>query len=149
MFPSAFNKMVDCAVAARIHHGGRAPTSRVFAALVLLLVGSAAVRAEMPIVVDPIQVMVLGTYHFGNPGHDEHNTTADDVRSPRRQAELAAVARVLAEFHPTHVMVEEEIDTPDLAVPAYQHFATSDLARERNEIVQIGFRLAHVSGAHS
>jgi hypothetical protein len=112
---------------------------------VLALVVASAARAETPVAADPIQVIVLGTYHFGNPGLDQHNMTADDVRTPRRQAELAAVARALAEFHPTHVMVEMQFDTPDLAVSAYQRFEPADLAGERNEIVQIAFRLAHVA----
>ncbi len=36
---------------------------------------SAAGRAE---------VLVLGTYHMANPGHDIHNMQADDVLAPRR-----------------------------------------------------------------
>src|SRR4051812_37581346 len=34
----------------------------------------------------PIQVMILGVYHFGNPGRDLHNVQAEDVTTPRRQA---------------------------------------------------------------
>ena len=40
----------------------------------------------------PIQVMVLGTYHFGNPGLDLHNMKVDSVLTSARQAELADVA---------------------------------------------------------
>ena len=36
---------------------------------------------------DPIEVMVLGTYHMGNPGRDLVNVRADDVTAPKRQAE--------------------------------------------------------------
>ena len=96
--------------------------------------------------VAPIEVMVLGTYHFANPGRDLHNITADDVLSPRRQAELAAVVEALAGFRPTRVTVERQVDTPDLAVPAYSAFIAADLGRERSEVVQIGFRLARAAG---
>jgi len=54
----------------------------------------------------PVQVMVLGTYHMDNPGLDLHNARADDVLTPRRQAELAAVAEALAAFKPTVIAIE-------------------------------------------
>ena len=41
---------------------------------------------------NPVQIMVLGTYHFGNPGLDLVNTEADDVLLPKRQAELEKLA---------------------------------------------------------
>ena len=43
-----------------------------------------------------IQVMVLGTYHFDNPGQDLHNMKVDSVLTPAKQAELADVASRLA-----------------------------------------------------
>ncbi|SNS09371.1 hypothetical protein SAMN06295912_101301 [Sphingomonas laterariae] len=95
---------------------------------------------------EPVQVMVLGVYHFANPGLDLHNARADDPLTPRRQSELAAVTRALLAFRPTHVMVEARPATADLSVPAYRDFTPDMLARDRNEIVQIGYRLAHAAG---
>jgi hypothetical protein len=43
-----------------------------------------------------VRVLILGTYHFGNPGHDLHNMKVDDVRTPAKQMELADVAARLA-----------------------------------------------------
>ena len=94
----------------------------------------------------PTQVMVLGTYHFGNPGQDVHNARVDSVLTPRRQAELAALARALAEFKPTHVMVEQESPLPGLVVASYQTFNDEALASRANEVVQIGFRVARLAG---
>ena len=45
---------------------------------------------------EAIQVMILGSYHMGNPGQDLHNVKVDDVRTPAKQAELADVAARLA-----------------------------------------------------
>ena len=39
----------------------------------------------------PVQVMVLGSYHFGNPGRDKVNAHVDDVTTPQRQRELEAL----------------------------------------------------------
>lgn len=92
---------------------------------------------------DPVQVMVLGTYHFANPGRDIVNFRADDVLQPRRQAELQALARALAEFRPTKVMVERQVKTPDLVDPNYAKFTPAELTKNRNERAQIGYRVAH------
>ncbi|PEQ11478.1 hypothetical protein B2G71_16735 [Novosphingobium sp. PC22D] len=93
-----------------------------------------------------VTVMVVGTYHFANPGRDMVNIAADDVLAPRRQAELAALARVLAEWKPDRIAVEYQSGEPDLSVPAYARFTEADLATQRNETVQIGYRLARRLG---
>jgi hypothetical protein len=113
------------------------------AAIVAALLPVAAVAADAPA---PVQVMVLGTYHFGNPGLDLNNVKVDSVLTPARQAELAAVARALAEFKPTHVMVEMQSDAPDFAVAEYARFNDAMLASQANEIVQIGYRTARTAG---
>ncbi len=94
----------------------------------------------------PVEIMVLGAYHFDSPGLDVRNISADDVTSPRRQAELAALADSLARFAPTKVMVEAEGKGPDFDVPAYRTFTPQQLASEHSETVQIGFRVAHRMG---
>lgn len=94
----------------------------------------------------PIQVMVLGTYHMGNPGRDVHNMTAEDVRSPRRQQELETLAAALAEFRPTKIMIEKETEGPGFSVADYAAFTPATLAESRDERVQIGYRLARKLG---
>lgn len=105
--------------------------------------GAGAAEAQ---VAKPVEVMVLGTYHFGNPGLDLNNMKADDVTKPARQAELKAIAAALAEFRPTKILVEAQPKTPDLSDPAYARFTPAMLASDRNETVQIGYRLAHRLG---
>lgn len=93
----------------------------------------------------PVQVMILETYHFANPGLDLAGLEVDDVLAPRRQAEIADVVDSLADWAPTRIVVEDEADPPTLALPA---FASADalLKTSRNESVQIGFRLARQLG---
>ena len=67
-----------------------------------------------------VQVVVLGTYHFGDPGQDLHNMQVDDVRTPAKQAELAAVAARLAKFQPTKIAVEALSGRPDLSYARYE-----------------------------
>lgn len=94
----------------------------------------------------PIQIMVLGVYHFDNPGQDLHNSKVDDVLAPRRQAELADVAARLAKFKPTKIAVEAEVDASDARYAKYRAFVPADLAKNRDERVQVGFRVARRVG---
>jgi len=68
--------------------------------------------AQTPASSAPAQVMMLGTYHFGNPGQDLHNMKADNVLTPKKQAELADVAARLARFKPTEIAVEPLPNAP-------------------------------------
>ena len=95
----------------------------------------------------PVQVMILGTYHFGNPGQDIHNVQVDDVLTPQRQAQIAQVLNGLARFKPNRVAVEVRADgEPTHTVPAYRQFRGGLAPARRNEIDQIGYRLAQQLG---
>ena len=101
-------------------------------AAAVLLVSLAAPVAAAPA---PVEVMVLGTYHFGNPGLDLNNMKVDSVLTPKRQAELDRVAKALATFKPTRVMVEMQSEAPEFAVAEYRRFDDAMLAAQANEIV--------------
>lgn len=93
---------------------------------------------------EPVQVMVLGTYHFDSPGLDIYNPKIDDVLKPQRQRELEAIAAAMAEFRPTKIMLERA--SPDLIDPKYAAFAPAALLKQRDERVQIGYRIARRLG---
>ena len=89
------------------------------------------------------EVMILGTYHMSNPGRDLHNLKADDVLVDKRQRELAAVAEALAKFKPTLVTVEAgTANGAPAKLAKYHDYLAGTLPESRNEIVQIGYRLA-------
>lgn len=90
------------------------------------------------------EILVLGTYHMANPGHDIHNMQADDVLAPRRQQEIAQLVDVLKRFHPTSVAVEADPDGP--RPQQYADYLAGNHTLSRNEIEQIGFRLARELG---
>jgi len=91
------------------------------------------------------QVLVLGVYHMSNPGRDIFNTHADDVLAPKRQAEIAQLIEVLKRFQPTKIAVEA--DPGDERVPkSYAEYLAGRHELTRNEIEQIGFRLAKELG---
>jgi hypothetical protein len=94
---------------------------------------------------EPVQVMVLGMYHFANPGLDVVKFNVDGVLAPKRQAEIADLVDSLAEWAPTKIAVESEAAPPTLALPAFSQ-TDALLKTTRNESVQIGFRLARQLG---
>lgn len=87
------------------------------------------------------EILVVGTYHMANPGHDIFNATADDVLSPKRQAEIAELLTVLMKFRPTKIAVESTV-YDDTRKKQYADYLAGKHALTRNEIEQVGFRMA-------
>jgi len=114
---------------------------RALALLVPALLFAAPVAGEPAA---PITVMVIGTFHWSNPDRDMHNVTVDDVLAAGRQAEIAAMADGLSRFRPTQIMVEWP---SDIVTQRYADYAKGTLKPSRNEVVQLGFRLARANGA--
>lgn len=92
---------------------------------------------------EPIKVMIVGMVHLNNPGQDEMNISVDDVLTGKRQAEIAAVNEGLARFAPTKIAVEWP---QDITAERYARYLAGTLEPSRNEVVQIGFRLAKTMG---
>src|SRR5688572_21267643 len=91
------------------------------------------------------EVLVLGTYHMNNPGRDIFNTQADDVLAPKRQAEIAQVIEVLKRFQPTKIAVERNAGDERIRKD-YAAYLAGTHQLTRNEIEQLGFRLAKELG---
>lgn len=103
-----------------------------------LLFASLAAAAE-----PPARVLLLGTWHFANPGLDLHNTRSVDVLEAPAQAQIAALVDRLAQFAPDRVFVEWPAEITDQRYTAY---LADELPVSRNEVVQLGFRLARRQG---
>ena len=120
----------------------RAPLS-LAAALILSVTG---LRAQAPPVPAEdsaaIRVMVLGTYHFANPGQDVINVEAADLTTPAKQAEIRAVADALVRFGPTKVALEYPRDRGQALDSVYRAYRRGSHELTPNERQQFGFRVA-------
>ncbi|TAF64588.1 MAG: hypothetical protein EAZ55_11040 [Cytophagales bacterium] len=89
-----------------------------------------------------VKVTVLGVAHFDNPGQDVMNLKFDDVLAEKRQKEIQLVAEKLKEFQPTKIMVEVPPSYQNQIDQKYQAYLANNTTLNRNEVQQIGFRLA-------
>jgi len=105
-----------------------------FAGLALLFLSAASDAADAP-----VRVMIVGGFHMNSPGRDLHNVQVDDMLTPARQAQIAAVTDGLALFKPTAVAAEWPAD---IAAQRYADYRAGKLPPSHNEVVQLGFRLA-------
>ena len=121
-----------------------------FLVLSALCVAAACVSApeggSAPAEPQVVQVMVVGAFHMGNPGRDLANAEIENMLTEHRQAELAAVAEALAEFHPTAVAVERVTEPPAYTDPGFEAFVPKNLEEDADERFQIAYRLAALSG---
>lgn len=111
---------------------------------VLVLATTIAAAHEPP--QGKASVMLLGTFHFANPGLDVVKSEVVDVTTPDNQSYLEGLAKRLAAFRPTDVLVECDPATQarqDAAFAAYREGAAT---LRVNETQQIGFRVANAAG---
>jgi hypothetical protein len=105
-----------------------------------------AALAQAPAAPDPARVLILGTYHFANPGLDVIQTQVADVLAPAKQAEIAAVVEALSRFRPTRVVVEQLPSTAPGLDSLFAAYREGRHTLGRNETEQLGFRLAAAHG---
>jgi len=110
-----------------------------------LLLGLARVSPSVaqtpPVQPPPVQVMILGVFHFANPNADYAKFQGIDVLTPARQAEIAQVATQLGRFRPTKIAIERVPAEADSINDDYRRYLTGAFALTRNEVHQLGFRL--------
>ena len=54
----------------------------------------------------PVEILLLGTFHFDNPGLDVAQFKNANILSPERQAEIRTVVEKLKKFNPDKLFIE-------------------------------------------
>ena len=116
-----------------------------FAGCASLLLSKSAV-AQAPGTAPPARVMLLGLFHFDNPGLDAVRYTPLDVTQSAPQAYLEGLADRLAGFAPTRVLLEYREPSDATINERYARYRSGQFELPRNEIYQIGFRVARRVG---
>jgi hypothetical protein len=100
-------------------------------------------------------LLLLGTFHFHNPGADLAKTKTFEVTTPKPQAELAVMAQKISAFNPSKIFVEwpvnEQAELDELYAAylqeGYEQYIRTKYPKPaqqgfylKNEIVQLAFR---------
>jgi len=101
----------------------------------MLITGLAGAQA-------PARVLLLGTFHFENPGLDVAKFEDANVLSPRRQAELNELIERLKAFRPTKIFVEFPPESQARVDSAVLNYKRGALKPRASEMHQLGYRLA-------
>lgn len=119
---------------------------RALRALLALGLGAWLALVAPAAAAEPARVVLLGLFHFDNPGFDAVKYRPVDVMAPAVQAEVVAIARRLAAFRPTRVLLEYPAKAEADIAERYARYRAGDDTLPRNEIYQLGFRIARLAG---
>lgn len=96
------------------------------------------------------KAMVLGVFHFDNPGLDSYKPKYPfNILEEKRQGELELLLNKIAEYKPTKILLEwDRIEMDSIANERFQKFlnGTFSIDDKSNEVYQIGFKLAKKLG---
>jgi hypothetical protein len=92
------------------------------------------------------RVLMLGVFHFDNPGLDAVKYEPRDVMRPAEQQEIASLAVRLARFAPTKVLLEYPAPRDAVMQQRYAEYRAGGFILPSNEIYQLGFRVASLAG---
>lgn len=114
---------------------------RIAAAIVCLVCATVLTAQEKP----KPQVMIVGVYHFDNPGRDLLNIHSEGILTPEKQKEIDAVVEAMKKFRPTKIAIEAPVAS-EKTKQKYADYLAGKYTLTANEIDQLGFRLAKELG---
>lgn len=116
------------------------------ASVASLLCLSAFTAASATSAVAPARVMLIGMFHFANPGRDMVKSGVIDVMTPTNQAYLDGLAARLAASAPTDVLAECSPADQEKYDRRFDDYLAGRYELPSNETYQIGFRVAKLAG---
>jgi len=88
------------------------------------------------------QLLIIGTFHFANPGYDVAQVNSFDVMSAKSQAELENITNKIKAFGPDKVFVEWSYKNQAGLDKLYSMNTDSLFKSNRDERVQVALRTA-------
>jgi hypothetical protein len=87
------------------------------------------------------KVMILGTFHFANPGLDYTKAERDSILSEKRQKEVRELIDKVKAFKPTKIAIEAPYGATQVN-DNYHLFLQNKFELKESETYQVAFRLA-------
>lgn len=122
---------------------------RTFVSIVVAALFSSVLLSQVREPSKKAAVMTVGVFHFNFPNLDARKIDDKDkidVLEERYQKQILAVARALKEFRPTKIAVEADPASRKRIDSLLKAYTLGTHSLGRNEIEQLGFRLARELG---
>lgn len=110
--------------------------------LLILCLSLGVLHAFAQQVKQPIEIVLLGTFHFDNPGLDVAQFKNADVLSPKRQTEILEVVEKLKKYNPDKIFIESTPERQYRTDSLIDQYKKGAYSLKANEIHQLGYRLA-------
>jgi hypothetical protein len=104
----------------------------------ILISFSLSISAQPP----KTKVLLLGTFHFDNPGLDVAKFENANVLTDKRQKEIAEVVKHLKAFKPDQIFIESSPSSQSYYDSILKAYKAGNYKLTANEIDQLGLRLA-------
>lgn len=90
----------------------------------------------------PVKVLLLGVFHFDNPGLDVAKFKSADILSEQRQKEVTQIVEKLKNFSPDKIFIEGVPENQSRIDSTLDQYKKGKYTLSANEIDQLGLRLA-------
>jgi hypothetical protein len=111
---------------------------KLFHSLVFFLCALSSVFAQQK----KTKVLLLGCFHFDNPGLDVAKFQNADIMSDKRQQEVTEILEKLKQFKPDKIFVEVPAELQGRLDSNYQKYKAGQFELRGTETHQLGYRLA-------
>ena len=91
-------------------------------------------------------LIILGSYHFANPGRDIVKSKVTDVSTHERQKQLEELIEKLKKFKPTKIVLECAVEKNAQFQENFSKYLAGNYQLSINEREQISFKLAKAAG---
>ena len=107
--------------------------------LIACILFSVSISAQPP---QKTKVLLLGTFHFDNPGLDVAKFENANVLTEKRQQEILEVVKLLKDFKPDQIFIEASPSRQVYYDSVVNIYKNGNYKLSANEIDQLGLRLA-------
>lgn len=90
----------------------------------------------------PVKVLLLGVFHFSNPGLDVAKFKSADILSEQRQKEVLQVVEKLKKLSPDKIFIEDIPEEQSRVDSLLEQYKKGQYTLTANEVDQLGLRLA-------
>ena len=127
-------------------------TTQLFLSVLFLAINTLSLYGQDLSSDSPVEVLMIGSFHFDNPGLDVIKTKSFDVLTPKVQDELEFITDRIQEYAPTKIFVEYPYERQERLDSLYQSYryqisrGTVEENPRRSELYQLAFRAANKLG---